>query len=661
MLKGQQPLAFFYIVSLSLAAMFIGAWELCVTRLASVVYFYDLTYLALAVCLFGLSLGALLTRRIAQHLAGPSTVCVLLVLILAMLPPAWTLLSRFDLAWVFGVFAWPFVLLGAASTLAWQRIEGASQRRALYVGEMLGAVIGLIILGPMSVARLPIDVFGSIGIQTHLRTTVAEEKLTAHRHATTAYARTDLIFTERSSVAYLFTDAMFVTRSVQWDGVSKNFGDPHVEDLARLKRLSLLGAKRGRVLLLGAGAGFDITVALQEGAAHIDAVEVNPQTIAFARSMEVRAGHPLDNAKVNLHIAEARRFVQTSSERWDHINLTLLQTSPAAGRGRSHVDARVLTVEAIQSYLAHLAPLGIVAVIQNSANLTERSYQAILAANGHRPERIVGFKLPDRKNNPFSYLLITRNEAFTNDSLMALQATATSFNATPLTFPNNDGDRPATDDRPFLFEPGTRIATHALLAGALTLLIILIVLSRERHTAGNVRLGSAAILAGVATMALQVIVVYRVQTALGNPALAMSVALAAVLGGAALGALFFGRATLTWRTSGIAALVGVGLFAVSAATIADYCATLHLSDSLLVITGFTVLCSLPIGLPFLKLMQSSRRNQGEGLVIGCDGLGGIVGAAIATGTAMTMGFNAVGIVLILAFTGFVLLAPAEQY
>lgn len=79
------------------------------------------------------------------------------------------------------------------------------------------------------------------------------------------------------------------------------------------------------------------------------------------------------------------------------------------------------------------------------------------------------------------------------------------------------------------------------------------------------------------------------------------------------------------------------------------------------ISGFTMLCSLPIGLPFLKLMQSSRHNQGEGLVIGCDGLGGIVGAALATATAMTMGFSAVGIVLVLAFTGFILLAPTEYH
>ena len=127
-----------------------------------------------------------------------------------------------------------------------------------------------------------------------------------------------------------------------------------VEDLARLKRMALLSGERDRVLLLGAGAGFDMAVALQSGAQHIDAVEVNPQTIEFGRELDAWAGGALSNPKVHIHLAEARRFMAGSNDRWDHINLTLLQTSPAIGRGRSHVDGRVLTVEAVQTYLNHL-------------------------------------------------------------------------------------------------------------------------------------------------------------------------------------------------------------------------------------------------------------------------------------------------------------------
>ena len=95
-------------------------------------------------------------------------------------------------------------------------------------------------------------------------------------------------------------------------------------DLARLKRLALLsgtGAGTGggtgaggpdRVLLLGAGAGFDMALALQAGAQHIDAVEINPQTIEFGRELDPWAGGVLSDPKVHIHLAEARRFVGLS-------------------------------------------------------------------------------------------------------------------------------------------------------------------------------------------------------------------------------------------------------------------------------------------------------------------------------------------------------------
>ena len=69
---------------------------------------------------------------------------------------------------------------------------------------------------------------------------------------------------------------------------------------------------------------------------------------------------------------------------------------------------------------------------------------------------------------------------------------------------------------------------------------------------------------------------------------------------------------------------------------------------------------MPTGLPFLAVIQSCRSvaGHGEGLAIGCDGLGGIIGAAGATVVAMTMGFNMLGWLLVAGFVGFALLKPA---
>ena len=515
------------VLALAAAAILLGAWELAITRLASVLYFFDLTYLALAVCLFALGAGALWTRRYGSRLR----LSVLLVLLPTLMPISWWLVSRYDAAWIVGLFVLPFVLFGAASTLAFHRMTNPGERVHLYAGEVVGAALGLVLLGPMVVPWLPMDVLGEIGIQTHLRDVVDEEGLREHRYAASAYARTDLLHTYRESVAYVYTDAMFVTRSVEWDGESTYFDDPYVEDLARLKRMALLSGERDRVLLLGAGAGFDMAVALQSGAQHIDAVEVNPQMIEFGRELDAWAGGALSDPKVHIHLAEARRFMAGSNDLWDHINLTLLQTSPAIGRGRSHVDGRVLTVEAVQTYLNHLRPLGILAVIQNSPLLAERTRLSVLAANGGHSDRIAELRLPipQHADNPFNHLLLARNEAFDEAELREIRLLASELGAEFVLDRTGLDGRPTTDDRPFLFEAGFFNVAYALVAGALALMALVVVFGWERKAPGNIVRGSAAALVGMVTMALQVLVVYRVQSAVGSPALAIGLALASVL------------------------------------------------------------------------------------------------------------------------------------
>lgn len=653
------------VLALAAAAILLGAWELAVTRLASVVYFFDLTYLALAVCLFGLGAGALWTRRYGSRLR----LSVLLVLLPALMPISWWLISRYDAAWIGGLFALPFVLFGAASTLAWHRMANPGARVHLYVGEVVGAALGLVLVGPMVVPLLPMDVLGEIGIQTHLRDVAYSEGVREHRYQASAYARTDLLHTYRESVAYVFTDAMFVTRSVKWDGESAFFDDPYVEDLARLKRMALLSGGRDRVLLLGAGAGFDMALALQSGAQRVDAVEVNPQTIDFGLELDAWAGGVLSDPKVNIHLAEARRFVAASDDRWDHINLTLLQTSPAIGRGRSHVDGRVLTVEAVQSYLDHLRPLGILAVIQNTPLLAERTRLSVLGANGGHSDRIAKLRLPTSQHadNPFNHLLLARNEAFDEAELDQIRLLASELGAEFVLDQIGSDGAPATDDRPFLFEPGYRNVAPGLAAGGLALMVLLAVFGWERKAPGNIARSGAAALVGIVTMALQVLVVYRVQSAVGSPALAIGLAIASVLVGAGVGALLLGSSLpqpVIWRRGGILAAAGVMALTLFGPTVAEISASVEeISAAALIMTTFTAICCLPTGLPFLAVIQSCRSvaGHGEGLAIGCDGLGGIIGAAGATVVAMTLGFNMLGWLLVAGFVGFALIEPADDH
>ena len=181
--------------------------------------FFGVTHLVLGVSLLGFSLGAVLARRLDKH----TTITPFSIATIILIPPSWWMLSHHDLAWGIGLFSVPFITFGEASTVAWKRMNGQHNRSALYLGESIGTVFGLVILGPLITSFVPINVLGEVGFDNHLRTLVAKEGIQEHQQVTTAYATTDLIRTQREDTVYLFTDAMFVSRAVAWDGNSSHF------------------------------------------------------------------------------------------------------------------------------------------------------------------------------------------------------------------------------------------------------------------------------------------------------------------------------------------------------------------------------------------------------------------------------------------------------
>lgn len=642
------------IAALSLIALLIGAWELIVTRMASVHYFFGVTHLVLGVSLLGFSLGAIYARRYKSR-AGLRT---LLLLTIFLLPPCWWLLSRSDFAWLSALFAVPFAIFGVASTQVWEQLDRRSDRGMLYLGESAGTVLGLIWLGPILISLLPVNVIGTMGFDNHLKNLIASEGLEEHQQTTTAYATTDLIRTARTDTLYIFTDAMFLTRAVAWDGKSTAFDAEHLENLARLKRLAMSSSSLDRLLLLGAGAGFDIALGLQEGAGTIDAVEVNPETIKFARTLEGWTGGVLENTRVSLHVAEARRFMSNQQGSWDQINLALLQTSPSIGRGANHVDARVLTREAIETYLRHLNPKGVLAIIQNSPLLADRTSATVLSVIDS-PAQMLQWRLPveEQLDNPFNHLILIRNEIFDQQETTQLNHRASSIGAEAVR--NWSTASPiTTDDKPFLFESAFQPMVHSVTITSLAALILLLVLLKERHQ-GAIRLLGAAAIVGAVVLAAQVLIIYRVQAALGNPVLALSVALSATLMGAGTGAFLMHtvKGTADWGMSGLAALAGCMVLGGLGHSVVTLAQTLGPAASIFITAGFVFLCCLPLGLPFMAIMDTGKRQHSnvEGLVIACDGIGGVIGAALASITVMQHGFDALAIALIITLSVYTLL------
>ena len=121
---------------------------------------------------------------------------------------------------------------------------------------------------------------------------------------------------------------------------------------------------RPRVLVLGAGAGSDILQALLHGARAVDAVELDSEIVGMVQQdLGDFSGRPYARPGVNLHVAEARSFVAASRERYDLIQVALLDAfgSSAAGLG-SLGENPLYTIEAFDAYLDRLAPGGLLAL-----------------------------------------------------------------------------------------------------------------------------------------------------------------------------------------------------------------------------------------------------------------------------------------------------------
>lgn len=119
-----------------------------------------------------------------------------------------------------------------------------------------------------------------------------------------------------------------------------------------------------QVLVLGAGSGESVLQALYQRARSIDAVELNPQLIELVQQRFAdHSGRPFSQPGVRIHIGESRRFVAAGEDRFDLIQLSLVD-APGAGSAGLHAlaESYLYTVEAMRDALLRLNPGGMLAI-----------------------------------------------------------------------------------------------------------------------------------------------------------------------------------------------------------------------------------------------------------------------------------------------------------
>jgi hypothetical protein len=140
-----------------------------------------------------------------------------------------------------------------------------------------------------------------------------------------------------------------------------------------------------RVLIVGAGTGNDVAMALSMGAGHVDAVEIDR---TFPRiGAERHPQKPYADPRVTLHVTDARAFFQRAEGPYDLIVFgTLDSQALLSGFSSIRLDNYIYTQESFDAATGLLAPEGMLAVF----HLSQRFYIAdriekMLEVSGGKP------------------------------------------------------------------------------------------------------------------------------------------------------------------------------------------------------------------------------------------------------------------------------------
>jgi SAM-dependent methyltransferase len=151
-----------------------------------------------------------------------------------------------------------------------------------------------------------------------------------------------------------------------------------------------LAAKQPRrVLILGAGSGNDAAVALDEGAARVDAIEIDPAIIEMGR--ESHPDKPYADPRVRIINTDARSFLNGTSQQYDLIVFgTLDSMTRLSALSNVRLDNFVYTRECLHSVREHLAPGGGMALYFGTGlDYIDARFRALMEREFGRPPAVV--------------------------------------------------------------------------------------------------------------------------------------------------------------------------------------------------------------------------------------------------------------------------------
>ncbi len=709
------------------------AQEILAVRAAKIAFGYGFEFFILPLTLLGLAVGGILTHVYIRNASPrPSSQWLLCLLTLSIVVPLLATRFSFELGiglaevvFFVGTFI-HFVFYGSAlSYLFSLRPQRAAH---LYYADLVGAGVGV------AITLIFLDVFGFDAVRTFLYivlgTVVSSAWLASMQrllsvglaaltcllvlsvpfwyglhipcayfaHLATksnSYSQTDTypfnrFVTERyqelritPAILNAFPSIqLYVLRTdcaagsnyvVKYDSLSDI---SFLKDSVRSIPFALRENSLQEVLVLGSGSGLDVTRARLFDATNITAVEINPTVIAAYS--ELTGGGIYTDPAVNLVIDDARRYAETTRERFDLISLAKASRygNTASLAGSPHY---VYTEEALNAYIALLKPDGVLAMVLMPFIDEEvtNTLVHLLKKNGVNPqERLLRIE----REATEEMIVLYKNGSFTDHEKDIVRTRLKP----PSTFEENyfrgytstsvdlDDVRRVTDDRPFIsalaesHHPWSlSLSTRNKIVLSISVVILaLFILSapwllyRTRVDVGNSLVAPAIAMfsIGVGFMALEVILIQKFGLVFGNPTYSLGIVLIALLWGAGTGGLLSRCVIVRKQRRGVLfALAAALLMVLGLAYSLDSVTHTLLVQSwwvrVIVTTGLLFLLSLPLGIFFPILLQEGGADSAHTVpwLWTVNASGAIVGGVSAEVATAAIGFRASLIIVIVSY------------
>jgi hypothetical protein len=213
----------------------------------------------------------------------------------------------------------------------------------------------------------------------------------------------------------------------------------------------------GRVLIIGAGSGSDVAIALAKGADHVDAVEIDPRILQIGEQRH--PDRPYQDPRVTTYVNDGRAFPQQSHAKYDLILFALPDSLVlVSGASSIRLESYLFTKEAVAAARDHLAPGGGFAMYNyyREDRLIERLGGTVADVFGHDP-------CVDRVGNGGGQAVISAGLKARDQSCSPDQVGLSA-----------DRTAPATDDRPFVYFFGSMLPALYLFALGGVLLVSLV-------------------------------------------------------------------------------------------------------------------------------------------------------------------------------------------